>query len=433
MTGQKLKHILQKVKPEHWIPVVSVLIAALLILGTMQWMSPTTGISAVDAKMPTTQDAMSMTATAAPTLPPPPTHIQTPDPVRGIYVTSWVASIPSWRNRLVQSGKKAGLNAVVIDVKDSTGWVSFDTGNPLIKTLGTEQVRIRDLRTWIDDLHRQNIYVIARIVVFQDPVYTKKFPQSAIQTLSGHIWRDRNGLSFVDVSNTEFWNYIVALSKVSIQMGFDELNFDYVRFPTDGNLNDMVLPITNRQEHNASSNLSIKAQALKRFFAYLDQALEPTHIPLSVDLFGMVLTNTDDLGIGQQLEAAAPYFDYICPMIYPSHWPRGFIGISNPAEYPYEIVRHAMRAGLARVPGAQLRPWLQDFHMGATYDAAKMIAQKQALYDLGLYSYLVWDPANKYRTANYEPSATQKTVKPQVPTAIPETPTDAVEFSATLH
>jgi hypothetical protein len=216
-------------------------------------------------------------------------------------------------------------------------------------------------------------------------------------------------------------------------MGFDELNFDYVRFPTDGNLNDMVLPITNRQEHNASSNLSIKAQALKRFFAYLDQALEPTHIPLSVDLFGMVLTNTDDLGIGQQLEAAAPYFDYICPMIYPSHWPRGFIGISNPAEYPYEIVRHAMRAGLARVPGAQLRPWLQDFHMGATYDAAKMIAQKTALYDLGLYSYLVWDPANRYRTANYEPSAIQKTVKPQVPTAIPETPTDAVEVSATLH
>lgn len=334
-------------------------------------------------------------------------HIKTPKNVRGIYISSWVGSQIPWRTRLIKSAKEAGINSVVIDVKDSTGYIIFDTKNELFKTLGTEEIRINDIREWIQELHDQDIYVIGRITVFQDPLYTKIKPESAINTKAGAIWRDRKGLAFIDPTYKEYWDYIITLSKVCEEVGFDELNFDYIRYPTDGNLKDMVFK-GSELETVPSGNSTIKSRRLKRFFAYLRQQTRPLGIPISADIFGMTLTNKDDLGIGQQLEMIVPYFDYICPMIYPSHWPKGFLNIPNPAAHPYPVINHSVKLGLNRMPDKKMRPWIQAFDLGAVYTPERMADQKKGLYDLNVYSWLLWDPANRYKNMEVEPQETNQ-------------------------
>lgn len=332
-------------------------------------------------------------------LPPPPSHVKPPDSLRAIYMTSWVAGTHDWRNELVDFIKKTEINGVVIDIKDYTGTISFDTGDPEIKKLGTESPRIRDVRGFIEELHQNNIYVIGRIAVFQDPVFTKTHIAESVQTKSGALWKDRKGLSFIDPSSSLYRSYIVRLAKASEQVGFDELNFDYIRFPSDGDMKNIAFPLSGNQP---------KPDALEGFFKNLHQDLSGIGIPTSADLFGMTTSNKDDLNIGQVLERAAPYFDYIDPMVYPSHYPPTFQGFKNPAEHPYEVVLFAMKSGADRLRAAstsplKLRPWLQDFDLGADYDAAKVKAQIKATYDAGLTSWLMWDPGNKYTRGAYAP------------------------------
>ncbi len=345
------------------------------------------------------------------------THLQTPKPLRGIYMTSWVAGIPSWRNKLIAMADRTEINAFVIDVKDYSGHLSFQTGDPVLAQMGVEEPRIRGMRGFLAQCHAHHIYTIARITVFQDPVFSKKYPQLSVQTHAGQLWRDRNGLSYVDPYSKPFWDYIIRIADGCVKAGFDEINFDYIRFPTDGNMRDMVFPISGAVSSahlasgNASANISVRAHtkgyALQAFFKYLHQNTRSWGIPISADLFGMVLTSHDDLNIGQMLEVALPEFDYICPMIYPSHYPPGFKGYGNPAQYPYEIVRYVLGIGGTRADKmgmkSKLRPWLQDFNLGARYDAAKIIAQKKATYDAGLDSWLMWDPRNRYTPGGYAP------------------------------
>ncbi|MCR4306653.1 MAG: putative glycoside hydrolase, partial [Candidatus Yonathbacteria bacterium] len=144
-----------------------------------------------------------------------------------------------------------------------------------------------------------------------------------------------------------------------------------------------------------------KAAALEDFFAYLHRKLSPTGVMLSADLFGMTMTNSDDLNIGQVLERAAPYFDFIAPMVYPSHYPKNFNGYDNPNKYPYEIIKFSMDKGVERLIAAsssplKLRPWIQDFDYGGNYDIPEIQAQKKAVYDAGLTSWMIWDPSNRY-------------------------------------
>lgn len=321
-----------------------------------------------------------------------PIHIQTPLPVKAIYMTSWVASTRDWRENLVDFINKSEVNSIVIDVKDYSGHVLFDTGDAEIKSIGAEEVRMNDLKEFINVLHKDSIYTIARITVFQDPIYSKKYIGQAVQHSHGTLWKDRKGLSYVDPGSEQYRNYIVRIAKASEHIGFDEINFDYIRFPSDGNMLDIVFPI--------SGNRS-KQDVLESFFKNLQQDLTDIGVPRSADLFGMTMNNKDDLNIGQVLERTLPYFDFISPMVYPSHYPSGFHNFKNPADHPYEVVHLAMTSGAERAIAAsssplKLRPWLQDFNLGATYDAEKVKAQIQATYDAGLTSWMIWDPGNKY-------------------------------------
>lgn len=347
------------------------------------------------------------------------THVKTPEAVKAIYMTACVATMPSFREKLVHIADTTEVNSIIIDVKDFSGTIAYTPETTILKDNQGKGCRTKDLREFVSELHGKGIYTIARITVFQDPYYTKAHPDLAVHKKSdGSVWKDRKGLSFIDVSAKPYWDYVVALGKESYAMGFDELNFDYMRFPSDGDMKDI--------EYSLSKGMT-KPEALEHFFAYLHDALSPIGAKLSVDLFGMTATNNDDLNIGQVLERALPYFDYVSPMVYPSHYPPHFNGWLNPNDHVYDVVHFSMSRAAVRAEASstpvlhfggvrigtstpaiytkdvydknKLRPWLQDFSYGGNYGATEVRAQIQATYDSGLDSWFLWDPKNIYTKA----------------------------------
>lgn len=347
---------------------------------------------------------------------PPVVHQKTPDAVKAIYMTSCVVGTPSFRNDLVQLVEETELNSLIIDIKDFSGYLSFRPKSEELADLVSRRCMAPDMKEFIRTLHDKGIYVIGRITVFQDPVLTLRRPDLAVKKQSdGSTWKDYKGLSFTDAGSKEVWDYIIDISKESYAIGFDELNFDYVRFPSDGPMSDIKFTWSGNRK---------KAEVIEDFFIYLAKELKPTGAVLSADLFGMTTTNTDDLNIGQIMEKAAPSFDYIAPMIYPSHYPKYFNGWANPNEHIYGVIKYSMDRAVERFRATtttvklrgvkplasttpplypkkawhpeKLRPWLQDFDYGGNYDIAEVRAQIQAVYDSGLTSWMLWAPSNRY-------------------------------------
>jgi len=356
-------------------------------------------------------------------IPPTVEHIAKPKAVRAIYMSQCAASSDTFRKRLIDLADETEINSFIIDVKDFTGTVSFPSKNRENIPKGNG-CRVNDMKEFIKKLHDKGIYVIGRITVFQDPLYTSIYPNLAVQSKSkGGPWKDYKGLSFVDVGAKQFWDYIVEISNEAHAIGFDELNYDYIRFPSDGPMSDVKF------NH---SNYNQRALELEKFFRYFSPRVKKAdangHILiLSADLFGMTTTNSDDLTIGQVLERATPYFDYIDPMVYPSHYPNGFHGYKNPNDNVYGVVKYSLDRAVERLAATTtkiaslaytrigtstpaiyskpsrspnvLRPWLQDFNYGGEYGPKKVRAQIQAVYDAGLNSWMLWDPRNRYTRA----------------------------------
>ncbi len=350
-------------------------------------------------------------------------HIKTPDAVKAIYMSQCAAGTPSFRESLVGLLDTTELNSIIIDIRDYTGKIAFPTDNPVLKDMVSDECGARDMKAFIKLLHDKNIYVIGRITVFQNPYYTKLHPDQAVQHKNGGVWKDRKGLAFVDVGAMPYWDTVAELAKESYAIGFDEINFDYIRYPSDG---DMAAAVYMKRDGKT------KQEMLEDFFKYLHEKLKSdpstgsgqSGMVTSADLFGMTTTNTDDLNIGQVLERALPYFDYIAPMVYPSHYPTGFNGYKNVNEHAYDIIHYSMAEAVRRTvattttvaayahtpiastspqlyskpayPASKMRPWLQDFDYPVEYTPAMVREQIKANEDVGLNSYLFWDPANKY-------------------------------------
>jgi hypothetical protein len=348
------------------------------------------------------------------------THIPSPDPVKAIYFTSWAAGTPSFQKEMwnLLDGSTE-LNSIVIDVKDNTGRIGFtasgtDVVSPEISEMGSAQNRIPDIESFIAKLHARNIYVIGRITVFQDPYAVKTHPEWYVRDIRiGKPWKDAGGAYWLDPDSRDAWKYIVAIAKEAHDVGFDEINFDYVRFPSDGAISDAVF---------AKTASTTKAEVIKSFFSYLHDELSPSGIPISVDLFGQTTSERTDMGIGQIIEDAFPYFDYIDPMVYPSHFIDGFQGYAKPAEHPYAIVKYSMDQAVARAIAAsstpsKMRPWLQAFDLGAIYTPAMVKDQMQATYDAGLDSWLLWNAGAVYdRSSVISTKAATSTIKAKVGT-----------------
>lgn len=323
------------------------------------------------------------------------THVATPASVKAIYMTSWVGGTPSLRDKVLKVIDDTEVNAIIIDIKDYTGRIAFPVEDPKLAAVGSVERRIPNIRELIASLHAKNVYVIGRISSFQDAYLAQHRPDLAIHKLSdGGVWKDNKGVAWLDESNKEVWDYLVSIARDSYAQGFDELNFDYVRFPSDGNLKDFKFI-------SYDPSVKTKAEQMREFYQYLHDKLAGTGPAISADLFGLTSSSKDDLGIGQVLENAAPYFDYIAPMIYPSHYASGFLNYKNPADHPYEVMSSEMKIASERLVAAsstpaKLRPWIQDFNLGATYDAPMIRLEKKALTDTGISSWMIWSPSNKY-------------------------------------
>lgn len=328
-------------------------------------------------------------------------HILPPDEVRAIYISGWVAGSPSMMSNLISFIENSKINAVIIDIKDSTGVISFlAKDNAFLDSFGTDSTRISDIDALIEKLHSKNIYVIGRLTTFQDPLLAKTNPSFAFKrTDDGSIWKDRKGLSFINPNNKEAWNYIATLAEYSYQKGFDEINFDYIRYPSDGDIKhiDYEIPSGFTRRHY-----------MKKFYEYIDVRLrEGKKIPISADIFGLVTSASDDIGIGQYFEDIIPHFDFVAAMVYPSHYSSGFFGYSNPNEHPYGVVHAAMKSAKERAIAMdqdpqKLRTWIQDFSLGVHYGKKEITDQIKATYDVGLDSYMVWDPKNRYTQEAYK-------------------------------
>lgn len=319
-------------------------------------------------------------------------HIATPKPLRAVYLTSWAAASEKFRKHLFDLAQSTEINAVVIDIKDYTGRISFAVDDPLLAASGAAVDRISDIKQFIAALHEKGIYVIGRISVFQDSFAVDHHPEWAVGSTAGGVWKDYKGIKWLDAGATPVWDYVVAIGKEAYAKGFDELNFDYIRYPSDGDMDSTSYNWSNGRP---------RAEVMRSFFLYLRQHLSDLKVPLSVDFFGMTTSAVDDMGIGQNIADAMPYFDYVAPMVYPSHFGRGFIGFTKPAEHPYEVIKYSMEHALERALAAssspdKLRPWLQAFDYGAIYTPTMVRAQMQALYDIGLDSWMLWNAGSTY-------------------------------------
>jgi hypothetical protein len=318
-------------------------------------------------------------------------HTKRPEMMKALYMTSCVATVTTWREKLAKMIDDTELNSIIIDIKDYTGMVSYDVEEP--EFVPNTSCFVKDMKEIVKGLHERDIYVIGRVTVFQDSTYTKAHPELAVKKKDGTTWRDRKGLAFVDVGAEPYWEHMSTLAKQAYEDGFDEINFDYIRYPSDGNMTDIWF--------SQSPASTTKVANLERFFKYLSENIPQDKPVISGDLFGMTTTNNDDLNIGQKLEVALKYFDYVYPMVYPSHYPATWNGFAKPAEHPGEVVKIAMQGAVNKANAASTTPdklctWIQDFDLGATYTPAMVRAQIQATYDVGLKCWLLWDASNKY-------------------------------------
>ena len=329
-----------------------------------------------------------------------------PKIIKAVYATGWSAGSKKKMDYLIDLIKKTELNAVVIDIKDYSGELSYLTDLEDVEKYSLKRdLKILQPNALIKRLHDEGIYAIARQTVFQDPVLALARPDLAlISSSTGKQWADFKGVMWVDPAAQPVWDYNIAIAKDALARGFDEVNFDYIRFASDGNMKDVIYPAWNDK--------TPKAEIIWQFFQYLREQLG--NAKLSADLFGYTTLLYDDLGIGQIIENAYLYFDAVAPMVYPSHYNSGFLGFKSPAEHPYEVVYASMAQAQDRLTAlknstptaepvrAELRPWLQDFNLGAVYDAEKVRAQITAAQkglnnpDIG---WMLWNPSNIYTRA----------------------------------
>lgn len=329
-------------------------------------------------------------------------RVPKPEAVRGIYLNAWAAGSRRRVQALIELAEATEINSFVIDVKDATGYVSYRTRSELAREIGADrEIRIANIRGLLDELRERGIYPIARIVVFKDPLLAERRPDLAIQRSDGSVWVDHHGEKWVDPYNREIWDYAIELAREAVELGFSEVQWDYVRFPDvpQSYMREAVYPA--RQDRP-------RVQAIREFLDYSREELKDLGVPVTADVFGLTTSAGDDMGIGQKWEELVDVTDVLLPMVYPSHYARGSYGIAHPNSSPYATVKTAMEHALRRTDGvegaASIRPWLQDFTLGSPrYGPEYVRAQIRAVYDVGLTEWILWNPGARYTAAALAP------------------------------
>ncbi|MBV8812137.1 MAG: putative glycoside hydrolase [Acidobacteriaceae bacterium] len=317
---------------------------------------------------------------------------------RAVYLSFWGVSSAAVREPVLKLAGTTPVNAVVIDVKGDLGYISYRTSAPIASEIGSvKTVTIPDIRGLIDRLHAQGMYAIARIVTFKDNVLAVADPALPVR-MNGKLWRDREGLAWCDPFQKKVWDYNISLAVDAAKSGFDEIEFDYVRFPDAKGL-----------QFSQESTEESRSNTITAFLTEARRQLTPYNVFLSADVFGYICWNTNDTGIGQKIERVGTVLDYISPMLYPSGFAFGIPNYRDPVEHPYEIVRLSLDKARARtgLDPIRFRPWLQGFADYAfdkrQFGAAEIQAQIRAAQSFGSDGWLLWNPRNSYSGANLQP------------------------------
>lgn len=324
--------------------------------------------------------------------------------VKALYLTGWTVGSTAKVNHYIELANTTEINAYVIDIKDDDGLVGYESQVPKVKENGAWLKKYNPISA-LKAFHDNDVHIIGRLVAFKDPVYSIKRPDLAIKSTNGGLWKDNKKLSWLNPYNKEVWEYLVSIAKEAVELGFDEIQFDYVRFPTDGK----------KKEMDFSGIEKEKYEAINEFLAYA--AAEMPGTPISADVYGIIFESPADTeGIGQYLEKVGENIDYISPMVYPSHYAYGQIvnkvRFDAPDLEPYGVVYNTLAKGKERLSKvsnykATVRPYLQDFNapwlkpkngkkMYQEYGAVQVKEQIKAVYDAGYEEWIFWDPNNTY-------------------------------------
>ncbi len=327
--------------------------------------------------------------------------VERPAVVRGIYVNAFAAGSPSRLASLLALADGSTLNTFVVDVKEN-GEVSYASAVPVVGLVGSGRAYIADLPGLLRALRDHDIYPIARIVCFRDPILAEARPEWAIRTTTGDVWVDpESGRPWVDPFNADVWAYNIALAREALAAGFAEVQWDYVRLPdvADSLRAGMVFP--------ARAGRSAGA-AIEEFVAKSRSELGALGAPITVDVFGRVVSTVGDDGIGQDWDRLVRVSDVILPMIYPALYSSGSFGIPDPNADPYRLVRTALDSAVVRMDRtagaiATIRPWIQAFTQGGTsYGVPEIDAQLRAVEDAGLGEWLAWNPGSEYPAGAFQ-------------------------------
>lgn len=333
---------------------------------------------------------------------------RTPFEAKGIYVSKKTIASEKATYNLVDLIERTELNAVIIDIKEDYGTLVYDFDNPLFDEYKSINNVAPYLPKLIEDLHSKGIYAIARIVSFKDPVLAKSRPELALYNKNGKYYKDNTPCEWVSPFKQEVWNYLLEIGKACAAIGFDEINYDYMRFPTDNIENLDYGP-----EHATKTVIECITEGVK----FLCENLRMEGVYISADVYGAIIGSAADTRVvGQDYVQLIQYLDYICPMIYPSHYAYNWRNFAYPDKEPYGVILQALKesnAELAKVPAyrhcGKVRPWLQDFtadYLGTdkktgvqryiTYDAVAVRNEIQAVYDSGNSEWLLWNAASVF-------------------------------------
>lgn len=319
-----------------------------------------------------------------------------PSQAKGMHLTVFAAASQFHKTRIDDLLDNTEMNAVVIDIKEIDGKISVkDVANGL-----SYSADVPNVLPYLKSVKNRGMYAIARIVVFRDNVMPRKRPELAVKNPDGSIWQDRKQFTWLNPYKKEAVDYVLELAEKTADMGFDEIQFDYIRFPSDGNTKNCRYGV----EHSSTT----ASVAIVDFLKQAKKRLSSKGIKLSIDVFGLTTTEKTDMGIGQKIVEMTEHVDYVSPMIYPSHYNNGEYGIPNPNKEPYRTVYIALQGAKKRIPVEKLRPWLQDFSMkGVKYGPDEIKAQIQACYDCGVKTWLLWNAACKYTKAGLKTKKNQ--------------------------
>ena len=321
--------------------------------------------------------------------------------VKALYLTFWGASNTSKTlKKILKIIKETEVNAIVMDVKNEYGSTSFLTSFKQANSYGAHKKRTnRDIKKFIKTMKENNIYTIARIVTFKDELQASNNPDYAIKKEDGSIWRNHDNMAWVDPFDERSYVYTINIAKEAAKVGFDEINFDYIRFPA--------------KEGLALSKKSTQKNRIKAIGNFLDLAqsrLRKYGVFISVDTYGNICWAKDDTGIGQTISSLAKHADYLCPMLYPSGFASGSFFFKYPSKHPYEVIYRSLKHIDNQIDLKRVRPWLQYFkdytHVKKHYKKFEINEQIRATEDVNTSGWMMWSPSSKYHLEYFKKEKT---------------------------